>query len=190
MLRENSITQFNVREVVKRAGINLGMFHYHFKTKEAFKRAVLQEFYETIFAALTHDLNESQTTIEQLRQVLKRLALFMREHRHIMISVLADLSGGDQVAEDFAKANFPRHIGLIFELVARAQREGQIILLPPPQVISFVTTSIAGPMLVTGLISKMRMKDFAWVEKMLTDILLTDEAVDQRITMAIKGVSP
>lgn len=190
MLRESGITQFNVREVVKQAGVNLGMFHYHFKTKEAFKRAVLQEFYETIFTALTLDLNESQPAIEQLRQVLKNLAFFMRDHRHIMISVLADLSMGDQVAEDFATTNFPRHIRLIFDIVTRAQKDGQIISLPTPQVILFVTTSIAGPMLVTGLISKMHLKDLAWVEKLLANAVLTDEAIDQRVGMAIKGVSP
>ena len=31
-----------VREVAEAAGVNLGMFHYHFKSREAFLRALLQ----------------------------------------------------------------------------------------------------------------------------------------------------
>ena len=42
----------SVREVADAAGVNLGMFHYHFKSREAFLRALLQSVYEDLSSEL------------------------------------------------------------------------------------------------------------------------------------------
>jgi len=45
LLREKGITGLNVREVCRLAGVNTGMFHYYFGSKEDFLQAVLKEMY-------------------------------------------------------------------------------------------------------------------------------------------------
>ena len=39
---ETGAAGLSIRKVAERAGVNLGMFHYHFRTKEAFVRQLLQ----------------------------------------------------------------------------------------------------------------------------------------------------
>ena len=41
MLKHTSLSQMNIRQVAAEAGVNLGMFHYHFKTKDQFAKAVM-----------------------------------------------------------------------------------------------------------------------------------------------------
>ena len=42
----------SVRALAEHAGANLGMFHYHFKTKDNFLRTLLQQLLREMFAAL------------------------------------------------------------------------------------------------------------------------------------------
>ena len=43
----------SVRAVAAHAGVTPGMFHYHFESKEAFLRTLLQRFYEDLFSRLS-----------------------------------------------------------------------------------------------------------------------------------------
>ncbi|HVE13339.1 MAG TPA: TetR/AcrR family transcriptional regulator, partial [Elusimicrobiota bacterium] len=46
LLPKSGFSGLNVREVIRKAGVNAGMFHYHFKSRDAFLRRVLEEVYE------------------------------------------------------------------------------------------------------------------------------------------------
>jgi AcrR family transcriptional regulator len=41
MAKHSGLSNLKLRDVAQKAGVNLGMFHYHFKTKDQFTRAVL-----------------------------------------------------------------------------------------------------------------------------------------------------
>ena len=43
----------SVHAVAAHAGVTPGMFHYHFESKEAFLRTLLQRFYEDLFSRLS-----------------------------------------------------------------------------------------------------------------------------------------
>ena len=58
----------SVREVAEAAGVNLGMFHYHFKTREAFLRALLQSLYEEMFSQLSFQGSADWGPLENLRR--------------------------------------------------------------------------------------------------------------------------
>ena len=49
---ETGVAQLSVRKVAIRAGVNPGMFHYHFGNKDLFVRQLLQELYDEMFASL------------------------------------------------------------------------------------------------------------------------------------------
>ena len=42
-----------IRQVAEAADVNIGMFHYHFRTREIFLREVMQGAYEEMFSQLT-----------------------------------------------------------------------------------------------------------------------------------------
>ena len=56
LLARRGCAALSVREVAHAAGVNLGMFHYHFKTREVFLKTLLQQTYEDMFARLTLDI--------------------------------------------------------------------------------------------------------------------------------------
>jgi len=47
LLPARGCSGLSIREVAEAANVNLGMFHYHFKTREAFLRTLLQSMYES-----------------------------------------------------------------------------------------------------------------------------------------------
>src|SRR5437763_11542362 len=80
----------SVRQVTERAGVNLGMFHYHFKTRENFIRSLLQEMYEHMFASLQLERARHAEPVPGLRAVLRLLGRFARDHRALLLRVMGD----------------------------------------------------------------------------------------------------
>ena len=46
LLPETGCAGLSVRKLTEHAGVNLGMFHYHFRNKDNFVRTLLQRTYE------------------------------------------------------------------------------------------------------------------------------------------------
>jgi AcrR family transcriptional regulator len=181
-----------VRDLVKKAGVNLGMFHYHFKTKERFKEALLQEMYENFFEKLTSaSREEAPTAIALLRNTLLAMGAFIREKDEFYLAIFKDVLSGDTEVIDFMERNVPRHVAVINELVAKCQKEGSMITIPFPQIMAFLMTSTNIPTLIGSIVrrhAKGRMKPHAVKNYEL--FVLSNEAIAQRIDLALKGLSP
>src|SRR5438067_777861 len=98
----------SVREVAEAAGVNLGMFHYHFKTREAFLRAVLQSVYDEMYTqlvVLTARPAAIASPLEQLRLALRFMGRFVRENRPVLARVIADALCGEPIALQFLRDN-------------------------------------------------------------------------------------
>src|SRR5438132_11527516 len=126
----------SVRAVAERAGANPGMFHYHFKTKDNFLRALLQQVYEEVFQGLSGAAAHSDEPVDALRAALIAAGALLVRHRRIFARVWMDAVAGEPVATDFARRNAPRHIGLLLALVQQSQREGALRELPPLQCVA------------------------------------------------------
>src|SRR6188472_1662401 len=70
-----------IREVADAAGVNLGMFHYHFKSREAYLRALLQTMYEEMYSQLTYQADDKLGPMEALRGALRFMGRFVRANR-------------------------------------------------------------------------------------------------------------
>ena len=178
----------SVREVADAAGVNLGMFHYHFKSREAFLRALLQSMYEEMYAQLTFEADAKLGPLEALRAALRFMGRFVRANRPMLARVLGDALCGDAIAVDFLRANFPRHLGVIMRLIEAAQAAGLVRPMPAPQAIGICAGSLAMPILVGGAVVDSGAMGAAG-SKMLTEALLTDAALDQRIELALAAIS-
>ncbi|WP_141736386.1 TetR/AcrR family transcriptional regulator [Oligoflexus tunisiensis] len=188
MLPDTGLSGLSLREVAQKAQVNIGMFHYHFKTKEAFARILLQELYEMMFARLTHSIDPSQPAINNLKTALFNLGCFSRDQHRILLSLIMDIKKAHPIAIDFVKANFPRHLTLIRELVGKAQHEGTIIKVPIPQVMAFLASSVAMPGMIGGMI--VDLGETFQAAPLLKELVLSDAAIELRVRMALKGVTP
>ena len=177
-----------VREVADAAGVNLGMFHYHFKSREAFLRTLLQGLYEEMYSQLTFKSSLDGGPVENLRAALRFMGRFLRANRPILARVLADAVCGEAVAQQFLRDNFPRHFGVMSALIVQGQKEGLIKPMPMPQAMGFCAGSLAMPILFGGAVidSGALAKPMA---KMLDQAVLSDEALDQRIELALMAIS-
>ena len=180
-----------VREVVDAAGVNLGMFHYHFKSREAFLRAVLQSVYEEMYTQLTVVAQRREDLASptlQLRATLRFMGRFVRVNRPVLARVLADALCGEAIAQEFIRANFPRHLGIVRGLIAHAQQAGEMRALAVPQVMGFCVGSLAMPILVVGAAIDSGALDRGLATG-LDASLLSDAALDERIDLALAALA-
>ena len=188
LLPTRGCAALSIREVADAAGVNLGMFHYHFKSREAFLRALLQSMYEEMFSQLTFQGSAGSGPRDNLRAALRFMGRFVRANRPILARVMADALCGDPIALEFMRANMPRHLGVMHALIVQAQAAGEVKPMPVPQALGFCAGSLAMPIIVGGAVvaSGALGKDGS---KALEAALLSDEAIDARIELALGAIA-
>jgi AcrR family transcriptional regulator len=177
----------SVREVADAAGVNLGMFHYYFKSREAFLRAVMQQSYEEMFQVLTLEAARPAETVEMLRHALAAIARFVRDNRRFLARLLSDALTGEQCARDFMRDNMPRHLNVLRHLITMGQQEGVFVQVPLPQAMGLCAGSLAMPILAGGAMVDSGELDPA-TARMIESTLLTNDALDQRIDLALRAL--
>jgi AcrR family transcriptional regulator len=178
----------SIREVADAAGVNLGMFHYHFKSRDAFLRALMQQAYEEMFARLSMEFSLHREEPDTLRFAVRAIGRWVRDNRRFLARVLADALGGEKCARVFLRENLPRHFGVLQMIIARDQQEGRIVDLPVPQIVGMCAGSVAMPILFGGaLIDAGELP--ASMAKSLAQALLSDAAIDQRIDLALAAIT-
>jgi AcrR family transcriptional regulator len=179
----------SVREVADAAGVNLGMFHYHFKSREAYLRALMQQAYEEMFATLTLETAAHVDPVTNLRNALRVLGHFMRDNRPFLGRVFTDALSGEACAREFLRDNMPRHLGVLGKLVTEAQREGMLMALPFPQVIGLCGGGMVMPILLGGALLESGALAGP-MAKVMETCFLTDAGIDQRIDLALRALAP
>ena len=179
----------SVRALTQHAGVNLGMFHYHFRTKDKFLRTLLQQMYEEMYAALCGAAAQHGPAIVRLRGALLVLARFARDHREALGRIWMDALAGEPVAVEFMRANAPRHLGLLLELLDEAERDGA--LRPLPRLQRFVTLmgAVVMPLVfATGLV-RAALGVRAYRREFVPQVA-SDAALQQRIDLALTALAP
>jgi AcrR family transcriptional regulator len=178
----------SVREVAEAAGVNLGMFHYHFRSRDAFLRALMQQTYEEMFSRLSLEIEEGAHPVSNLRAALRAIARFVRDNRPFLGRVLADALSGEKCARDFLGDNLPRHLGVLQALIEAGQKEGSFAPLPVLQALGTCAGALAMPILFGGsLVDSGSLA--APMAKMIEATLLSDAALDQRIELALAAIA-
>jgi AcrR family transcriptional regulator len=186
LLPARGCAALSVREVADAAGVNLGMFHYHFRTREAFLRALLQSMYEEMFSQLTYQGSEAWGPLDNLRAALRFLGRFLRANRPLLSRVMADALCGDALAREFLVANMPRHLGHMRQLIELAQARGELRKMPVAQALGLAAGALAMPILFGGAVVESGV--LARGAKKLERELLSDAAIDQRIELALAAL--
>src|SRR5258708_13354140 len=177
-----------LREVADAAGVNLGMFHYHFKSRDAFLRALMQQAYEEMFRSLTLHVAASRDPIVNLRAALRVLGRFMRDNRPFLARVFTDALSGEQCARQFLRDNMPRHLGVLNMIVAEGQKRGSIIDIAFPQVIGLCGGGMVMPILLGGALLESGTLTGP-MPPLIEKFFLPDAGIDPRIDLALKAIT-
>lgn len=188
LLPKSGVRNLSIRQITEHAGVNLGMFHYHFKTKDVFVRAVLQQQYNDMFAALSAEAQVTDSSVESLRRAVTVIARWGRDNRGLFVRLLGDAFSGEKVVQEFMQANMPRHLMLIVNLVQQAQKDGHLRKLPLPQAMAFLIGAVAAPILLITAATNGGLL-LATLAEQFEQTALTNAAIDQRIDMALTGLA-
>lgn len=178
----------SVRKVAEQAGANPGMFHYHFRTKDAFVRRLLQDIYDRMFTALELAAATGETPLEALTQAIRVIAHFGRAHRHLLRRIIADAMDGQPIAIEFLRTNLPRHFSVIVALIGTAQDAGCLRRLPIAQAVAFVAGAVGAPIVFGSGFAEGDLANPAVATTFAADVL-SDPAIDERIGLALAALA-
>ncbi len=188
LVAEKGFAVLTVRAAAARAKVNPGMFHYHFKSKRVFKRRVMESVYEAFFETFTLAVR-GDGPLDRLRESLRYLGRFARDHRREGFSLIQDAVGGDRDTVEFIGQNFPRHMKVILDLAAEAQKAGALTLAPLPFVMTFSMAGVGFPaFLYESFRSTGTKRPFGFSLRDVEFSLLTEEAIDRRVEAVLRGL--
>ena len=188
MLPDTGCHGFSIRQLTDRAGVNLGMFHYHFKTREQFLSQVLHEVYQEMFAPLSFQAKADRPLLENLRAALTVLGTFVRDNRRLLRRLMADAMSNEAIALEFFRQHFPLHLSVLAELVVTGQQANLLRKIPPLQAITFLASAVAMPNIFASIFTEHGNIPPQMVDRLNQDVL-SDAAIAQRVDMAIRGLS-
>lgn len=178
-----------VREVAAAAGANLGSFVYHFGTRDAFIRTLIEEWYAPLLSRVTDAADSGGAPIARLHRAILQLVDFGAEQDAFMGRLLMAAAGGEKAARDFARSLAGRHPRLLVALIGQAQADGSLVDEHPLQVLCFLMASVGLPRLLSS----------AWqgpplfgktVSTALSQIARDRDRIVQRLDWAIRGLTP
>lgn len=181
---EHGCAGLSLRMLAEHAQVNVGMFHYHFQSKDNFLRELLTQMYEDLFQQLQQEASVDGPTLQRLRQALCRLGRLMREHGHWLGRVLSDASHGEPVATAFLQANGARHIQLLLALLEQAAQEGSLVPMPAMQRVTFLMGAVVAPMVIAPRAMHLGVLPPPLITSIRNDVL-SDTGIAQRVDHAL-----
>ncbi|MEI8347676.1 MAG: TetR/AcrR family transcriptional regulator, partial [Pseudomonadota bacterium] len=141
LLPQTGCSGLNVRQVARLAKVNLGMFHYHFGSKEKFLKVVMQEVYEEFLQKFADEAESHSTALENLKAALLVFGKFARDNRELIFAIVMDLMSGNKAVHHLVRTNKFRHLNIISQLFSQASTEEGIAF---PSVFNTLAVIIAG----------------------------------------------
>lgn len=188
LFQEYGCRELSLRTLTEHAQVNMGMFHYHFRSKENFLTILLQSMYDDLYIQLQAETLHPGRAIQRLRQTMHLLARLFREHGAWLSRVWTDASHGDEVANQFLKKNGARHIQLILSLILQALEENDLLEIAPMQAFTFLMGSIAAPMLIAPRVIQLGFAPDHFQEQMQAKVL-SDDGISERLDRALFALS-
>jgi AcrR family transcriptional regulator len=174
LLRQKGVAGLSVREVAKKAKVNLGMFNYHFKDKNEFIKILLEDAYSAFIAELKKNQANS------LEEVLFSMAKFSRNHHQSVLSLINDALSGEKNVVRFLQKNFTTHFAILFEVLKKYFKENGYKEKHIEHAFRYLVSTIGLPNILLGFRMKMNPK--------LKLKLDSDEHLRRRVQAAISGL--
>jgi TetR/AcrR family transcriptional repressor of nem operon len=137
-----------VRKVATAARANLGSFVYHFGTRDAYVRELIETWYAPVMSRVTLAIDSDARPIERLRTAILQLIEFGAEQELFVSRVIVAAAAGDAPARAFLGSIAGRHPRLIVRLIRAAQADGTLVRDHPIQVLLFIFSSVGLPRLL------------------------------------------
>lgn len=189
LLREKGITGLTVREACRVAGVNTGMFHYYFGSKEEFLKAVLKEMYAEFMLSFKAGVAVAGTPRERLKNALVEVGKFARSVRSVAPMIFADLAHGKKEAFAFVRGNFTEHIHQVAVLAQECCPSCAVKGHSTPFIVAALVPVMIFPVLIGGVLERNGVKEMGGesLEKLRQE-MFSDEGITERAEIAVRGI--
>jgi AcrR family transcriptional regulator len=189
LLLEKGITGLSVREACRLAGVNTGMFHYYFGSKEEFLQAVLKETYAEFMLNFKAGVSAAGTPREKLKKALVEVGRFALGMRKAMPMFFADMLHGKKEAFAFFSGNFTEHIRYMAALAEECRPSSAVKGHSVPFMVAALVPVMVFPMLAGGIVERNGVKTLGGmpVEKLRGE-MFSEEGIAERAEIALRGI--
>jgi AcrR family transcriptional regulator len=139
-----------VRKVASAAHANLGSFVYHFGTRDAYVRELIETWYAPVMSRVTLAIDRDARPVERLRHAILQLIEFGTEQEQFVSKVIFAAAGGDEPAREFLGSIAGRHPRLVINLIRAAQADGALVRDHPIQILMFIFSTVGLPRLLAS----------------------------------------
>ncbi|MDO8803340.1 MAG: TetR/AcrR family transcriptional regulator [Elusimicrobiota bacterium] len=189
ILQEKGITGLGVREVCRLAGVNTGMFHYYFGSREEFLKAVLKEIYAEFMLNFKAGVAVAGTPRARLNAALVEVGKFARGVRKVAPMIFADLTYGKKEAFAFVSGNFTEHVKYIAVLAEECRDGSAVKGRSTPFIIAALVSVMIFPVLIGGVMEKNGVKKLGGLSlEELREELFSDAGIAERAEIALRGI--
>jgi AcrR family transcriptional regulator len=190
LLPQTGFSALSVREVARRAGVNIGMFHYHFKTKNVFMHRVLGELYQDFLVSFQEAASGPGSGRDRLRRVLIAYARFGRRNRILYAMMMRELLNGQKDMVAFARKNFPQHSETMMRLMEQCRKEKVVRDLPTPALCLFAMSTMGIPNVAVTAFEMNGVKTIGQQAlKTFSEFMLSDEMIETRADMVMAALA-
>jgi len=188
LLLEKGITRLSVRETCRAAGINTGIFHYYFGSREEFLKAVMKDIYSDFMANFQASISTGDTPRARLKNALVEVGKFARTIRPAAPMLFTDVLYGNKEAFAFMKENFTAHIGLITALVSECRPSSSLKQYSVPFIIGSLVPAMIFPALISGELRRKANKMCGLSMEEIIKETLSDSGIEARAEAAVRGI--
>ena len=125
-MMQNGIANLSIRAICIESKINLGMFFYHFKSKENFIKILLKNYHEDV---RNHWFKESEgitNSLDRLKSALRMSARFVKEQRGAFETIFKDMNFSDKVFMESFKEMHASGWNFYSKLITDCQNDSYI----------------------------------------------------------------
>lgn len=178
-----------VRRLASEAGANLGTFVYHFKTRDAFVKELIEAWYAPVFSRITLAVDARGRPLERLRRAVLQLIDFGVDQEVFLARLLVAATAGEPAARRFVGSIAARHPRLLIKLIRAAQADRTLVRDNPLQILMFLAASVGLPRLLTTAWQGPPLFNAA-LSANLSRIARDRDRIVQRLDWALRGLSP
>lgn len=141
LIKKKGVARLSVREVAEKAGANLGMFNYHFGSKEQFLRQALDEIYRDFI----HRLESSRSLHNDLEVILIEIAMFSRDNCQLLTALFSDVLSQEKVVTRFLRENFSVHFQILDQALQQYLKQKGLRVKNPHHALRFLIGAVGIP---------------------------------------------
>jgi len=189
IIRTRGFNGLVVREVCREAGVNIGMFHYYFGSKEKFLNEIVREMYSDFMRSFRTGVDSGENPRESLKNALVEIGRFFGSVVPVIPAFLSDMLSANRKFFRFVRRNFTGHIEYIVPLAERCRPDSVfrdkslpflVASLAPAMVFPAIIEAVAVRNGVAGLLGRSVGE--------LHEELYSEDALRERAEAVLKGV--